>query len=329
MEAKAYAVAVLLTVATVAGSAAALGQTPGGAYPGKLVRIVVPYSPGIAVDLSARAVAPKLGERLGQPVIVENRPGASGIIGTEHAARSAPDGHTLMMAVNTFVINAAIRADLPFDVIKDFAPISMVGFGAQVVTVHASVPVRSMQELVDYAKRNPGKLNYATPGVGAPSHLGTELLKQLTGISLVHVPYKGLPPAVLGHTQGDAAVMLVPVEQARPHIAAGKLRALAAAGRQRTHFMPDLPTVAEAGVPDFGVDVWYGILTPAGTPAPVLARLNQEVTRILETADTRAALAKLGMEPAPTSREEFAAVMANDLVKWKKVAAAANIRADK
>ena len=304
----------------------ALAQKPAG-YPARLVRIVVPYSPGIGVDIAARTIGPKLSERIGQPVIVENKPGASSLIGTEFVARAAPDGYTLGMAVNTLVITASTRT-VPFDPLRDFAPIIKIGSGAFLLTVHPSLPAGNLNELIAYARARPGKVNYGTPGAGTPAHLATELLKQLAGIDLFHVPYKGMPPSVLGHASGDVAFMITPMEMARPHLASGKLKALATAGARRNAEFPDLPTVAELGYPGFSLDLWYAMLAPAGTPPAIVAWLNAEITQLLAQPEVLAVLKRQGIEASPGTPAELGALIRDDLAKWKKVVATANIRVE-
>jgi tripartite-type tricarboxylate transporter receptor subunit TctC len=313
-----------LAAAVVAGSAWA--QKP-PAWPTKLIRIVVPYSAGIGVDIAARIIAPKLSERLGQPVIVENKAGASGIIGTEFVAKSAPDGHTLGMAVNTLVITASTRT-VAFDPVKDFAPVIKIGEGAFLLTAHSSLEAKNVRDLVALAKARPGKINYGTPGAGTPGHLAFELLKQLAGIDLFHVPYKGMPPSVLGHASGDVAVMITPVEMARQHLDSGRIRALAATGGRRNPEFPDLPTVAESGLPGFSLELWYGLLAPAGTPAAIVERLNAELVQILGQADVKDAMRKQSIETTPGAPQVLETLIREELARWKKVAADARIRLD-
>jgi tripartite-type tricarboxylate transporter receptor subunit TctC len=315
----------LLAVLSLGSIDATWAQKPAAPWPGRLVRIVVPYSPGIGVDLAARTVAPKFAERLGQAVIVENKPGASAIIGTEFVARAPADGYTLGMVVTTLAITAATRT-VAFDPVKDFAPVGKIGAGAFLLTVNAAVPARTLQDLVALAKASPGKLNYGTPGAGTPGHLAMELLKQLAGIDLFHVPYKGMPASVIGHASGDVPVMITPLELARPHIASGKLRALAVTGARRVPEFPDLATVAELGYPGFGLELWYGLLAPAATPPAVLERLNAELVQILAEPDVREAMKKQGIDPQPGPAAELGAQIRDEVAKWKRVAAAANLK---
>lgn len=311
-------------VALVLVMPCALAQKPAG-YPARLVRIIVPYSPGIGVDTVARVIAAKLAERSGQAVIVENKAGASGLIGTEMAARAAPDGHTLVMAVNTLVITASTRP-VPFDPVRDFAPVIKIGTGAFLLTIHPSLPARDLNELIAHAKSRPGKVNYGSSGAGTPAHLATELLKQQAGIDLFHVPYKGLPPSVIGHVNGDVAVMIAPLEMVRPHIATGRVKAVAATGAQRSPLLPDLPTITELGYPNVSLDLWYGLLAPAGTPPAIIAWLNAEVGQLLGLAEIQEVLRKQSVVASPGTPVEFGALIRDDLAKWKKLAATTNIR---
>ncbi len=310
--------------ALVVGMPSALAQKPAG-YPARLVRVIVPYSPGIGVDTLARVIAAKLTERIGQAVIVENKAGASGLIGTEMAARAAPDGYTLVMAVNSLVITASTRS-VPFDPIRDFAPVIKIGAGAFLLTIHASLPVRDVNELIAYARARSGKVNYGTPGAGTPAHLATELFKQQAGVDLFHVPYKGMPPSVIGHVNGDVLVMIAPLEMVRPHVAAGRLKVLATTGAQRSPSLPDLPTIAELGYPNVSLDLWYGLLAPAGTPHGIVAWLNAEVTKLLALPEVLEILRKQEIAASPGTPAEFGMLIRDDLAKWKKVVATTHIR---
>jgi tripartite-type tricarboxylate transporter receptor subunit TctC len=317
----------LLALAGCAGLACnSLAQAP-AAYPSKLIRIVVPFSAGSGVDVLARVVAEKLSERVAQPVIVDNKTGAAGVIGFDYVAKAPPDGYTLLVSVDTLVINPALRK-VPYDPIKDFAPVMQLASGGFLLAVHPSIKASSISELVALTRANPGRLNYASAGVGSLVHLATELFKMQSGADLVHIPHKGITAAAMGLVAGDVAFMIVPTELALPHIKAGKIRPLAVSGTKRSPLAPDIPTVAEAGIPEFNVNLWFGLLAPAGTPREIVARLNAEVTQILNAEQTRNMLSLRGIEATPGTPEQFAALIAADLARWQKVVATARISAE-
>ena len=279
------------------------------------------------MDVLARVIVEKLGERLGQPVIVDNKTGAAGVIGFDYVAKAPPDGYTLLVSVDTLVINPALRK-VPYDPIRDFAPIMQLASGGFFLAVHPSLKANSISELVALTRANPGKLNYASAGVGSLVHLATEYFKMQSGADLVHIPHKGITAATTGLVTGDVAFMIVPTELALPHIKAGKIRPLAVSGTQRSPLAPDVPTVAEAGIADYNVNLWFGLLAPAGTPKEIVARLNAEVTQILNAAETRNMLSLRGIEAAPGTPEQFARLIAADLARWQKVVASAKIVAE-
>ena len=318
---------ILVTGLAAAALAGTVWAQPPADYPSRLIRLVVPFSAGSGVDVLARVLADKLAERVKQPVIVDNKTGAAGIIGFDYAAKSPPDGYTLLVSVNTLVINPALRK-VPYDPIKDFAPIMQLASGGFILAVHPSVKADSVGELVALTRANPGKLNYASAGVGSFVHLGTELFKMLTGADLVHIPYKGITAAATGLITGDVAFMTVPMELALPHLRTGKIKPLAVTGARRSPLAPDVPTVAEAELADFNMDLWTGLLAPAGTPKEIIARLNAEITRILSVAETRSLLSQRGIEAMPGTPEQFAGLIAADLARWQKVVAAARITAE-
>ena len=313
----------LAALALLSLGSSALAQ----AYPSKLIRVVVPFSAGSGVDILARVVSEKLAERLAQPVIVDNKTGAAGVIGFDYVAKAPPDGYTLLVSVDTLVINPALRK-VPYDPVRDFTPILQLASGAFFLAVHPSLNVSSISELVAVTRANPGKFNYASPGVGSLVHLATEYFKMQTGADLVHIPHKGITAAATGLVTGDVAFMVVPTELALSHIKAGKMRPLAVTGTRRSPLAPDVPTVAEAGIPDYNVNLWFGLLAPAGTPKEIVARLNAEVTQILSTAETRSILSARGIDPAPGTSEQFARLIATDLARWQKVVATAKIVAE-
>jgi tripartite-type tricarboxylate transporter receptor subunit TctC len=303
----------------------ALAQTD--AYPSKFIRWVLPFSAGSGQDILARQVSPRLSERLGQPVVVDNKAGAGGIIGFEYIAKAAPDGHQIMMGNNSLLILSAIRPT-PYDPLRDFAPVMQMGVGHQFLMVHASLPVRSVAELVTLSKAQPGKLNYSSPAVGTFGHLGTELFKMQTGADLVHIPHKGIVAAVQGLVAGDVGFVIAGPDLAAPHVRAGKVRMLAVAGVRRSPLYPDIPTTYELGYKEYDTSLWYGLLVPAGTRSTIIARLNAEMSRILAEPSAREEALKRGVELLTSTPEQFGSLMRNELATWQKVIKAGNIRPD-
>jgi tripartite-type tricarboxylate transporter receptor subunit TctC len=297
-------------------------------YPSRAIRFVVPYPPGGLTDVLARVISPKLAESFGQPVLVENRGGGGSTIGSDLVAKSAPDGHTLLLVAADLAINPSLLAKLPYDTGKDFAPVTQVAWGPQAVVVHPSLPVNSIRELLAYAKSAPRPLNYASGGNGTGAHLATELFKTMAGIQMVHVPYKGVGPATSDLLGGQVSLMFLQLAIAKPHIAAGKLRALAIAGAQRSQAVPELPTVAEAGVPGFDVNPWFGVVTRAESPREAVAKLSAEIARVMRLADVRERIAGQGAEIATSTPEEFAAFIKSEMVKWAKVVKDSGARVD-
>jgi len=284
------------------------------------VRFVVGFTPGGPSDILARALGAKLADTLGQPVVVENRPGAGGNLAAEVVAKSAPDGHTWLLGNNSILAtNAALYSRLGYDPVKDFAPVALVGIQPNMLVVHPSVPAHSVAELIAYAKQHPGKLNYASTGAGVASHLSAELFKAMAGVDMVHVPYKGAQPALTDVIAGQCQVMFATSASAIPYVKAGRLRALAVTTAQRSPSLPDLPTVAEAGVPGFESTTWHGLVVPSATPAPIVQRLNRGVNAALRDPKLRERLEGLGIEIAGGSPQEFAAYIASEIPKWTKV----------
>jgi tripartite-type tricarboxylate transporter receptor subunit TctC len=314
----------------VAGCAIAAnvgGQTPD--YPTKPIRLVVPFPPGGATDLIARAVAQKLGETWGQSVVVDNRPGAGGNIGTELVARSAPDGYTLEMGtVGTHAINASLYSKIPYDHVKDFAPVILVAGVPNVLVVNPAVPANSVQELIAYAKANPGKLNFASSGSGTSIHLSGELFKVMTGVQMTHVPYKGSAPALADLLGGQVQLMFDNLPPSLPQIKAGKLRALAVTSATRAPALPDVPTVAESGLPGFEASSWFGILAPAGTSPAIIAKINGEVAKWLASPEGKDKLASIGANAAGGSPEDFARHIQAETAKWAKVVKESGAKVD-
>jgi tripartite-type tricarboxylate transporter receptor subunit TctC len=306
----------------IAGSAIAQ------AYPVKPIRVVVPLPPGGSNDVLARVVAERLAPSLGQPVVVDNRPGASGNIGTELVARSAPDGHTLLMANTAHVINPSLFTVLPYDPIRDFAPIALMSSAYFALVVHPSVPARSVKEFVAVAKARPGALTFASAGNGAPHHLAMELLKSMARVDLTHVPYKGAGQFVPALVTGEVSSVIGAVNSLMPHVQAGRLRMLGVAGERRMPLMPEVPTIAEAALPGFALDNWGGLLAPAGTPRAIIDRLNGEIVKTLRDPRIAERLTAQGIELIPSTPAAFQSVLKADLAKWARVVKAANVRLD-
>jgi len=312
--------------AAVAALLLAFAGTASGQYPTKPVRFIVPSAVGGGTDIIARAISLKLSEALGQQFVVDNRPGAGQMIGIELAARSPADGHTILMAASTLAINPIMYKKVPYDPLRDFAPITQAATLANVIVVHPSLPVKSIAELIAYAKQRPGQLNFASAGIGTSPQMSIELLKSMAGIDMVHIPYKGTAPGVVDLLAGQVLVMAPNVLTALPHIKAGKLRALAVTSARRSEGLPDVPTVAESGLPGYDSTQWYGVLAPAGTPRDIVARLHDEIVRALRDAEVGKRLAADGAEPVGSSPEEFAAFIKSESEKWAKVAQAAGIK---
>jgi tripartite-type tricarboxylate transporter receptor subunit TctC len=299
----------------------------GQAYPTKPVRLVATSPPGGSQDFLARLLAQYLSPRLGQQMIVENRTGASGAIGIEHVAKAAPDGYTLLLgAAGPLTLVPVFNSRLPFDPVRDFAPITVLASGPFAVALHPSVPARSLKELIALAKGKPGVLNYGSSGTGASPHLAAELFKSMAGIDMVHIPYKGVGPALTDLLGGQIDLMFADVHLVMPHARSERLRALAVTGSTRSRVMPELPTVSESGIPDYAAGTWFGVLAPAGTPREIVDRLNGEIVKLLGGAELRKRLLTQGIEPGGNTPEEFAALVRNELDKWRKVAKTANIK---
>ena len=311
----------LLFFATVSFGAAA------AEYPDKPIRMVVPWSPGGGSDVSGRIIAAKLGEALGQQVVVDNRPGAAGNIGTAITAHAAADGYTVLLADTGFSTGISLYANPGYHPLKDFAPVSLAAITPIVVVVHPSVPVSTMKELVALAKSQPGKLNTGSGGTGGSVHLAGEMFQLLTGTKLTHIPYKGSGPAVMDLAGGLVQVMFSTAPPVMPLIKAGRLRAIGVASNARSAFLPDVPTVKETGVADFVADNWYGVLAPTGTPAKVIERLQREIAKAVVQPDARERFAGAGLEARPSkSSREFGAFVANDVARWADVIKRANIK---
>jgi len=298
------------------------------AWPSRPIRFIVPFPPGGSNDVMARLFAEHLPASLGQPVVVENKPGAGGNIATEFVARQPADGHTLLLSSNTHLVNAIFFAKLPYDPIGDFQTVSLVATLPFVLTVNSNLPATTVKEFIAYVKAKPGA-TFATAGIGTPHHLAAELLKTMTGIEIVHVPYKGaafLIPALLA---GEVTFSIAAINSLLPHYKSGRLRPIAVANETRTPLLPDVPTIAEAGLPGYALDIWLGVLVRAGTPGPIVDRLNAEINRIIQ--DPRIVAEKLnpiGLTPAGTTPERYMEIMKSDLVKYTKIAKDAGIKAE-
>jgi len=319
----------LMVLATA--SAAALAQTPstasGQAYPSRPIRIVVAYTPAGTTDILARAIGQKMTESWGQPVIVDNRPGANGNIGTELAARATPDGYTILMATAaTHSINNTLYPGLAWDAVRDFAPIGLVALVPNILVVNNALPVRSVKELIAYARANPDKLTHGSPGNGSTSHLSMELFKSLTGTRMIHVPYKGSAPVLADLTGGQISLTMDNIPVYLPHAQAGKIRALAVGSAKRAPAAPDLPTAEEAGVPGLIAVSWFGLVAPARAPQRVVDQLSKETARILKLPDVHKRISDLGAEPVGGTPQEYAAFIKAEINKWRKVIQAAGVR---
>jgi tripartite-type tricarboxylate transporter receptor subunit TctC len=308
----------------------ALAQAPASAQ--KLsdqpIVIVVPFTAGTGIDILARITGEELQARWGQSVVVENKPGASGNIGTQYAAQRPADGHTLMMTVNTFVMNVSLFKSLPYDPQRSFAPIIEMATGAVALAVNSTVPANSVPELIDYAKANPGKINYASPGRGTPQHLAMELFKLSAGVDLVHVAYSGSAGAVRDLVGGHIGAMFIPVHTGLPLAADKQIKLLAIGSAQRSALAPDVPTLAQAGVSGFEVDLWYGLLAPVGTPPDIIARFNTVLNEMLATPKVKEALQKQGLVASGGPPEQLSQLIAKDQARWAKVVKDANIAAE-
>ncbi len=313
------AIAALLAAACAAlAPTLSTAQSAAPKFPDKAVRFIVPFPPGGGNDILARLIAPKMGESLGQPVVIDNRAGAGGNIGADLAAKSPPDGYTIVIASNQVTMNPALYAKLPFDIEKDFTPVALAASVPMVLAVHPSIAANNVRELIALAKANPGKLNYSTPGAGTPQHIAFEVFNHAAGVAITHVPYKGTGPAIADLIAGQVQAAFGTMASLEQHVKAGKLRALAVATPRRSNAMPNVPTVAEAGLPGFDVSLWYSILAPAGTPAPIVARLSAEVAKALAAPDVRERLAVQGFEVSYLGPEQMGDLMKRDIARWTK-----------
>ena len=299
------------------------------AYPTKPVRMVVPFPPGGSLDIAGRLIAQKLSEAWGQTVVVENKPGAGGNIGADLVAKSPPDGYTILLgALSTHAVNPSLYKTMPYDAAKDFAPITLIAVTPNVLVVNASSPVNNVKEFIAYAKANPGKLSFGSGSNGSAGHLAGELFKVETGTDAVHIPFKGGAPATQALLAGDTQFMFDNLANAMAQVKAGKLKALAVTTAKRSPLVPDLPTMAEAGLPGFDISTWYGFFAPAGTPPAIVAKWNADVTKILNSPDVRAKIVADGAEPSPNTPEQFAQMIAAELAKYAKIVKASGAKVD-
>ena len=318
-----------LALSTVAPRVDAQSGAAASDWPTKPVRLIVPYPPGGGTDIIARIVQDKLATALGQPIVIDNRGGAAGNIGTELAAKAAPDGYTFLFTLSSHTINPAVYDKLPFDVEKDFVGVSLVASLPQIITAHPSQPFSDLAGLVAYARANPGKINFASVGNGSPSHIAGELLKSKTGIDMVHVPYKGGGPAVTAALGGEVQVMFVSIPPALQQVKAGKLKALGVTTQKRTPAAPDVPTVAEAlNLPDYEVDSWYAVFAPAKTPQAIVARLQSEIAKVVQLPEIRDKLLLQGAAGVSSTGPELDRIVKDELGKWNTIAKAAKIRVE-
>ncbi len=297
-------------------------------YPAKAIRVIVPYGTGSATDALTRLIAQKMSDNVGQQVVVDNQPGANGIPASAAVAKAAPDGYTLIMIAANHVVNASLYSKLPFDTLKDFKPVLRVAFAPFILTVHPSLPVKSVAELVAFAKGRPGEINYASPSNGSPAHLATELLKSQTGINLTHIPYKAAAQAQADVIGGQVPVMFIVAAAAIPQIKAGRLRALGVTTLARLPQIPEVPTIDEAGIKGYEVISWIGFAGPAGLPPDVVTKLSAEITRIVQQADIAERIKGLGLEISLMPAEPFAAYMAKEQARWGEVVRRAGARLD-
>ena len=317
--------AIALSIAALPGNPAAQSQT----YPAKPVRIIVPFSPGGGTDIVARTVAPKLADRFGHQVVVDNRVGAAGAIGAEITVKSPPDGYTLMVGSTSEIgIGPSLYTKLPYDVLRDLVPVTPLAATPMVLVVHPSMPVKTAKDLVALARARPGQINYGSAGAGSGAHMAAELFRYLTKADIVHVPYKGVAPAMADVIGGQVQVLFTTLPSATAFIKAGRLKALGVASPQRASSMPELATMAESGVPGYEVEYWYGFFAPAATPKDILARIHADTAEVLRLPDVIANFAKQGLDPIKKTQDQFAAFVKADIEKWAVVVKASGTKVD-
>lgn len=316
----------LAALTSAAALPAALAQTAASGFPNREIRFIVPFPPGGGNDILARMLGPRMADALGKPVVIDNRPGAGGNLGTDQAARAPADGYTIVIASNQVTINPGLGQKLPFDIERNFAPIALVASVPMLLVVHPSLPVANVAELITLARNQPAKINHATPGNGTPQHLAFELLNKMAKIDVTHVPYKGTGPAVADLLGGQVQAAFATLASVAQHVRAGKLRAIAVAQATRSPLMPEVPTVAESGVPGYDVPLWYSILAPAGTPAEAIDRLSGELKRIVESSDTRERMTSQGFQPGFVGPAELQTLIRDDVKRWQAIGRDTGIR---
>ncbi len=298
----------------------------GQAYPARPIRLVVPVPPGGSNDILSRITAQTMSPALGQPVVIDNRAGAAGLIGADNVAKSAPDGYSILNIQASFVANAALRAKMPYDTLNDFVFVGMMARAPLLAVVHPSLPVKNIRELVALAKTRPGQIHYGTPGIGSHTHLSTELFRRMAGIDIVHVPYKGIAPALTDLMGGQIQLVMTSPPSIMSQVQAGRVKALAVGSEKRSVFLPDIPTIAEAGFAGYRADYWWGIAAPAKTPVEIVNRLAAELNKALQSAELRQRYAAEGAEPAVMTREQLTQFITGDIARWRQVARDANVR---
>lgn len=320
------------SVVAFAAFTLASGTVMAQVYPAKRIRIVVPYPAGGGVDTVVRMISSKLSENLRQPILIDNRPGATGNIGTEEVAKAAPDGYTLLGAFSSIATNAAIYTNLPFDTVKDFAPITLLGVAPGLLTANVSMPVKTVKDVVALAKKRPGEIIYSSsPGPGSPAHLAMELFNMLAGVKMTHVPYKGGPQSLVALISGEVQLTLTTVDIILPHVKSGKLRPIAVASLKRFRLLPNIPTIDESGVRGlrgYETNAWRALLAPAKTPRPIIEQLHGEVVKVLQGADIRESFLLMGLEPMSSTPEQLHALIKAEIEKWAKVVKATGVKID-
>lgn len=324
----ASALVALLSLASPLTGRAAAQPDASVAYPARPLRIIVPYAAGGGGDIFARMIGAKLTEAWGQPVVVDNRPGGGTIIGTDLAAKASPDGHTILLGTNTHAVNETLYRKLPYRLTRDLAPVTQLATAPNILIVNPSVPARTLGDLIALAKAKPRQINYGSSGNGGTGHLAMELLKSMAGVDLVHIPYKGGGPALNALLAGEVSALFNNIIAAVPQVQAGRVRPLGVTSSRRSAAVPEVPTIAESGVPGFEAIAWFGLFAPAGTPRAIVAKLSREVARILKLPEIHDRLSGQGAEPVGSSPDEFSAVIRSDIAKWGKVVKAARVVAD-
>jgi tripartite-type tricarboxylate transporter receptor subunit TctC len=319
-------VRILIVTLCLLATGAVLAQNNAPSYPAKPIRLIVPFAPGGTNDVLGRIVADKLAERLGQPLVIDNRAGANSVLGSEIAARASADGYTLLIVSAGLAVNPSIVASLPYDTERDLTPIALIGGGPYLMVVHPAVPAKTVKEFIVWVKSKPGQVNYASVGTGSPPHLAAELLRITAGIDMQHIPYKGGSAVLPDLIAGRVSMFFGSISTLQPHVQAGRLRAIAVTTVQRASAMPELPTFIESGLAGYEVNGWYGLLGPGKMPRAIVKRLNIELRQALADADTKRRFTAIGMDPAPGSPEEFAALIHSEIAKWAKVVRAAGIK---